>query len=204
MICHICGLTFIRHNELRDLTASWLHEVCHDVAVEPPLQPLSGEALVSASANRGDNARADICAKGFWGRQQCAFFDIRVFHPNAPSYRPTQVGSLFHRHELEKKHEYRNHVRSVESACFTSLVFSTFGGLGREASIFYGRLANLLAIQHANQYSQILSWMWCTILFSLLQSAVLAIRGSRTLTFVKHPSISTELCLVESHVDFKV
>ena len=86
MICRNSGLTFIRHNELRYLTASWLHEVCHDVAVEPPLQPLNGEALVPASANRRDNARADICARGFWGRQQCAFFDIRVFHPNAPSY----------------------------------------------------------------------------------------------------------------------
>ena len=67
MICHHSGLTFICHNELRDLTASWLHEVCHDVAVEPPLQPLSGEALVPASANRRDNAKAAICARGFLG-----------------------------------------------------------------------------------------------------------------------------------------
>ena len=35
MICRYGGLTFIRHNGLRDLTASWLQEVCHD---EPPLQ----------------------------------------------------------------------------------------------------------------------------------------------------------------------
>ena len=34
--CH-GGLTFIRHNKLRNLTASWLYKVCHDVAVEPPL-----------------------------------------------------------------------------------------------------------------------------------------------------------------------
>ena len=45
MICHHGGLTFIHHNELRNLTASWLHEVCHDEAVEPPLQTLTGEAL---------------------------------------------------------------------------------------------------------------------------------------------------------------
>ena len=69
------------------MTASWLYEVCHDVAVEPPLQPLTGETIVPASANRRDDARADIHARGFWGRQQGAFFDIRVFHPNAPSYR---------------------------------------------------------------------------------------------------------------------
>ena len=69
MICCHNGLTFIRHNELRDLTANWLHEVCHDVAVEPPLQPLTGEALVPASVNLRDDARADILARGFWGRR---------------------------------------------------------------------------------------------------------------------------------------
>ena len=127
-----------------------------------------------------------------------------MFHPNAPSYRRTQIGSLFHRHELEKKQEYGDRVRSVESASFTPLVFSTFGGLGREATIFYSRLANLLAVRHNIQYSQLLSWMYYIISFSLLRSAILAIRGSRTLTFAEHPSISTELCLVESHIDFTI
>ena len=51
IICHHGGLIFIRHNELRGLTVSWLHEVCHDVVVEPPLQPLTDEALVPAFAN---------------------------------------------------------------------------------------------------------------------------------------------------------
>ena len=45
IICRHDGLTFICHNELRNLTASWLHEVCHSVAAEPPLQPLTGKAL---------------------------------------------------------------------------------------------------------------------------------------------------------------
>ena len=55
--------------------------------LSPPLQPLSGESITPNSAIRGDDARADIHARGFWGQQQSAFFDIRVFHPNAPSYR---------------------------------------------------------------------------------------------------------------------
>ena len=165
MIYRHGGLTFIHHNELRNLTTRWLHEVCHDVVVEPPLQPLTGEALVPASANWRDGARADIHARGFWGRWQGAFFDIRVIHPKAPSNRHTQVGSLFRRHELEKK---RDHVRSVDSASFTPLVFSTFGGLGREATIFYSCFANLLAVRHSIQYSQMLSWMRCTFSFSLL------------------------------------
>ena len=41
MICRHGSLTFIRHNELQDLTASWLQDVCHDEAVEPPLATTS-------------------------------------------------------------------------------------------------------------------------------------------------------------------
>lgn len=43
MICHMGGFPTIRHNEVRDMTASLLTEVCHNVATEPPLQPLSRE-----------------------------------------------------------------------------------------------------------------------------------------------------------------
>ena len=45
MTCHMGGLPTIRHNETRDLTASLLTEVCHNVAVEPQLQLLRGESL---------------------------------------------------------------------------------------------------------------------------------------------------------------
>ncbi len=41
----------IRHNEIRDLTASLLTEVCPNVAIEPHLQPLSGETFRLASTN---------------------------------------------------------------------------------------------------------------------------------------------------------
>ena len=39
MICHIGGFPTIRHNEIRDITASLLTEVCH-VATEPQLSAL--------------------------------------------------------------------------------------------------------------------------------------------------------------------
>lgn len=41
--CPTGGLPTVRHNELRDLLGSLLSEVCPDVALEPVLQPLSGE-----------------------------------------------------------------------------------------------------------------------------------------------------------------
>ena len=152
MICRHGGLTFIHHNELRDLTAQWLREVCHDVTVEPPLLPLDGEIITPTSAN---------CS---------ALFDVRVFHPNTPSDCQTRVASLFRRHELEKKREYGDRIRNVDCESFTPLVFSTFGGLGKEA-IFYNRLADLLSQKHNTSYNQTLSWMRCALSFSLLRSA---------------------------------
>ena len=81
--------------------------------MEPPLLPLNGETIAPVSTIHNDEARADVCATGFWGKRQGAFFDIRIFHPNAPSYLKTQPASLFRMHELEKKQEYGNRVRSV-------------------------------------------------------------------------------------------
>uniref|UniRef100_A0A1X7TEM9 Uncharacterized protein n=1 Tax=Amphimedon queenslandica TaxID=400682 RepID=A0A1X7TEM9_AMPQE len=40
--CKCGGFPSIRHNELRDITADLLTEVCHNVLIEPPLQPITG------------------------------------------------------------------------------------------------------------------------------------------------------------------
>ena len=45
MICPTGGFPTLHHNEIRDLTASLLSEVCHSVAIEHSLQPLNGERL---------------------------------------------------------------------------------------------------------------------------------------------------------------
>ena len=62
---------------MRDLFASLLKDVCHDVEVEPHLQPLTGEVLIS-SDNSSDKARLDVSARGFWQSGQRTFFDVRV------------------------------------------------------------------------------------------------------------------------------
>jgi len=79
MICKHGGLTFIRHNNIWNITAEWLSKVCYDIAIEPPLQPLTVESIEPRSASRRDEARADIHRKGLWGQRQTAFFDVRVF-----------------------------------------------------------------------------------------------------------------------------
>ena len=199
MTCHHGGLPTIRHNAIRDLTANLLSEVCHDVEREPALQPLTGETLIPLSANRQDDARADIRTKGFWGRQQGAFLDVRVFHPNAQSYRNTSIPALYRKHEQLKKREYGDRVRQVEMAFFTPLVLATTGGMGKEATTFYQRLADLIATKNNANYSSTLAWIRCKLAFSLLRSAVMCIRGSRS-KFHHVPDASIELGVTESRL----
>ena len=56
------GFTILRHNNIRDFTANVLSDACHNVSVEPHLQPLSGEKFTGASAITDDGARLDIAA----------------------------------------------------------------------------------------------------------------------------------------------
>ena len=65
--CPTGGFPIVRHNELRDVTVNLLQEVCHDVCSEPHLQQLSGEVLNGRTSIRGDDARLDVSACGYWG-----------------------------------------------------------------------------------------------------------------------------------------
>ena len=63
----------MRHNEVRDLIASMLGELCNDIEIEPMLQPLTGEQMRHRTTVTGDEARLDAKAKGFWRSNQVAF-----------------------------------------------------------------------------------------------------------------------------------
>ena len=77
LTCRRGGFTFVRHNEIRDMTTNLLSEVCHGVKMEPDLQPFTGETLSYQTANWQENAKLDIRAQGFWGeRRQDAFFEV--------------------------------------------------------------------------------------------------------------------------------
>ena len=81
--CAKGGFPSLRHNEVRDITASLISEVCSNVCTEPTLNPVSGQNL-PASTVSSDGARLDVAADGFWGsRNERAFFDVRVFNPLA-------------------------------------------------------------------------------------------------------------------------
>ena len=75
--CPAGGFPFICHNEVRDITATLLSEVCSNVEIEPHLQPLTGEYFLLRTANCEQNARLDVVANGvLGGRFERTFFDV--------------------------------------------------------------------------------------------------------------------------------
>ena len=140
IICKRGGFVTQRHNELRDLEAELLSMVCSDVEIEPVLQDISGEQLGSGS-NRAPDARLDIHARGFWENQRSAFFDARVCHPNADSYRNLELQQIHCNHENKKKRLYSRRVLDIEQGTFTPLIFTSTGGMGKECLQYHSRLA---------------------------------------------------------------
>ena len=201
--CPFGGFPSIRHNELRDITAAFMSEICHNVRVEPTLQPLSGEQFRYRSANVEDGARLDVSAESFWGRdRRLAYFDIKVFNPLASTYASSPLAQCYRRAELDKKRRYDERIREVERGTFSPLVFSSSGGMGPAATVVYKRIATLISEKRGHPYSHVLYWLRCHLCFSLLRSAVMCLRGSRS-SYHRHnltdPSI--DLACSESRLE---
>ena len=178
LVCRLGGYTIMRHNEVRDVEASLLREVCRDVQVEPALIPLSGQQF-PASTNTSENARLDVSARGLWSPMEKAFLDVRIFHPNANSNRNKSLPQLYNSHESEKKRTYNQRIIEVEHATFTPLVFSTSGGESPECHRFHKRLATLLSDRRKESYSETITYIRRRIRFCILRTTLIALRGYR-------------------------
>ena len=105
-------------------------EVCHNVGIEPNLQPLSGEHLQQRSANCDDGAWLDNVADNFWGDGRHAFFDVRVVYQSKSVLKPAT--------DLENKRRGTAMMKE-RSRTFSPFVFSTMGGVAPAASVVYRR-----------------------------------------------------------------
>ena len=178
--CQRGGFVIIRHNEVRDLTAELLSEVCNDVAIEPALTPLSGEEFESETTSRENDSRCDVAARGFWMRGSKAFLDVRVFNPMARTYANQPLATTYNSLEKSKKAKYNERILNVEHGTFTPLILSCFGGMGTEAHRFFNRLGIKVAEKRDEPISSTISLLRTKLSFSLLRSALLCIRGSRS------------------------
>ena len=147
------------------LEAEMLRIVCNDVELGPVLQEVTGETL-NHGANKAPDARLDIHARGFWERQRSAFFDVRVCHPNADSYRDLTPKQIYKKHENEKKRQYAERVMEIEQGTFTPIVFTTIGGMADECVRYHSRLAKLIANKNRESYSSAISWIRAKVSFS--------------------------------------
>ena len=180
MSCFKGGFIHQRHDAVRDMFGKIFNEVCHDVEIEPQLLPLTGENLPSNN-NTSEEARLDVSARGFWQRGQRAFFDVRVFNPYAQRHLNQTLENSFLSNEREKKKAYNKRVIDVEHGCFTPLVFTPYGGCGREADRCISELSHMIAKKRDIGQSMVTNWLRTKISFALVKAAVLCLRGSRSI-----------------------
>ena len=177
--CKKCGFVSLRYNQVRNLTASLLDKVCHDICVEPQLLQLTVEKLNEKMAIRSDEARVNIAARSLWVTGKMAFFDLRVFNPLAKRYVHMDTSKAYQLNEKEKKKNYNERILEVEHGIFTPMVMSAYGGMGKKGNKFYNHLAELLAGNKNQQLLVMTSWIRRKSIFALINSICTCIRGSR-------------------------
>ena len=124
MSCKKGGFVSIRHNDLRDLTAKVLSEVCKDTEIEPKLTTLTGKELDSRTAKITNEKKLDIRAHGVWERGQQSIFRLKGLDHNACRCFNKSLQQCHVMNEQEKKRAYNKRVLQIEHGKFTSLVFS--------------------------------------------------------------------------------
>ena len=109
-------------------------------------------------------------------------FQREVFNPYTLSNHRPSPAAVYRKHEMEKQrcYQYEQRICEVEHSSFTPLVFSAIGGMVTAASVFYKRLASMLAEKQAQMYAKTIGWLQCTLSFSLLLSALMCIWGARS------------------------
>ena len=81
-------------------------------------------------------------------------------------------------------------VIEVEHATFTPLVFSCYGGMTKECSAFFKRLAILISEKNGHRYEEVSSYIRTRLCFSLIRMAVLCIRGWSGAAVNDHQKVS--------------
>ena len=139
------GYTQISYNEIRDTLANFMNEVCHDVEIEPKLQPLQGESFVNNSTTTEDEARLDIKANGLWGsRFGRAFFDVNFFNTHAETSGKLRKDANKY-HETLKNSKYSRRILNVEQSCVCPLNFRCTGGAAPSSTGTIQRLVEKLS-----------------------------------------------------------
>ena len=80
-----------------------------------------------------------------------------------------------------KRSAYLQRVIEVEQGTFTTLVFGTNGGIGRECDLFVKNLASKLALKQNEQYGN-MTWLRTKLSFETVKAALLCVRALELLS----------------------
>lgn len=110
-----------------------MHNIRNGVQIEFILEPRAGEVFSNAT-NSTENARVDIKGWNVFIRGQLAYFHLNVFNPFARTYGDDSLQKVYEKKTTRKK-------ATLQRAYVTGWsIFSTNGGIEREASTFYLKL----------------------------------------------------------------
>ena len=193
--CKKGGYVALRHNRVRDLEANLMKEVCHNVQIEPELLPIESDG--PRRGNTAEKARLDVAGVGVWGEYEKTYLDIRIMHPNAPSYVNKPIERVYEMHESEKKRTYNERVLQIEKGSFTPIVGSTYGGMGKEAQRHHKRIASLIAAKKNEDYADVMNYVRTRLRFSVLKSILTAVRGVRGKSRLPAPISTISFNLLE-------
>ena len=159
LACKKAGVQISIRREIRDITTSMLERVCCSVTKEHLLQPSSGEPFT-----------LDIRAGGLWDGNENVFLHITVFNPNtAPTQRSQKVPTTYDMLESSRRRKYDPLVWG--HGTFTPLVFSTMGGMGKEADSFYRRLAGVVSKKKGRAYSVVIGQMRSHLSLAIIRTS---------------------------------
>ena len=146
LTCAGGGFGSLRHNEIRDLTASLLTEGCHNAKTEPKLQKLTGEALTQVGEQRRQLETGHLC-NGCLGAAVRTHFlmYVRVCNSLAPRIWPMTPNACYRRHKRETRKAYEQWVCEVEHGTFASLVFFATGGMRPMAVVVFKQSVRMIA-----------------------------------------------------------
>lgn len=171
--CAKGGLVKKGHNDVRDHDARLADIAWGGATIEPILVPeddIQGRRML----------HADWMVRGVWEANRVAFFDNRIIHADAPSYKNANLSwnATANRAAAEKKKKYSNAAEEVR-ASFTPLICSTDGAVHQEYGAYHKRLACRLSIKWQRPYSVMIGWVRVQSQFSIIRAVSMRIRGTR-------------------------
>ena len=177
-----------------------MNEVCHDVEIEPKLQPLQGESFVNNSTTTEDEARLDIKANGLWGsRFSRAFFDVKIFNSQAKTLRKLHKDAYKY-HQTLKNSKYQQRILNVEQSSFCPLLFGCTCDAAPTETPTMQRLAEKLSEERQESYPETINYLRTKISFALLRSSIVCISVCRSLRKVELIDISISAIVKEGRL----